>query len=305
MMQFASYYDEHGALLEQPPGVPGRVFATRLLAAGVRVQARLDQAPHHLRAAMRNAQPNYFIPLEKAGVDPFTDLYPLRMVFEGTVRGTGGLRVVGDDCATTVPGLFAAGDAATRELVTGAISGGGSHNGAWAISSGTWAGRGAATHARTHHGPLAPDRPLGQTGLRPTGTARPDGAAEVVAAVQAQVLPPQRSYQRTGANLRSTTLQLEYLWAESSATLAGVDRAVLEARRAAALVANARWVTAAALARRETRGMHRRTDAPGPDPDQARRLLVGGLDQVWVRPDPVRPILLDPPVSADVELRAS
>lgn len=70
------------------------------------------------------------------------------MVYEGSVRGTGGLRLTGSDCATTVPGLFAAGDAATRELITGSISGGGSHNGSWAIASGSFAGRGAAEYSR-------------------------------------------------------------------------------------------------------------------------------------------------------------
>ena len=41
----------------------------------------------------------------------------------------------------------AAGDAATRERICGAFTGGGSHNAAWAISSGRFAGRGAAEFA--------------------------------------------------------------------------------------------------------------------------------------------------------------
>ena len=51
-------------------------------------------------------------------------------------------------CETSAPGLYAAGDAATRELVTGSRSGGGSHNGAWAMSSGTIAGRAAVKFAK-------------------------------------------------------------------------------------------------------------------------------------------------------------
>jgi aspartate oxidase len=57
------------------------------------------------------------------------------------------------------------------------------------------------------------------------------------------------------------------------------------ARETAALVATARWCTAAALAREESRGMHVRIDAPGSTPNGARRLLVGGLDHLWTRPD--------------------
>jgi hypothetical protein len=59
------------------------------------------------------------------------------------------IRITADDCATTVPGLYAAGDAATRELICGGFTGGGSHNAAWAMSSGSWAGVGAARFART------------------------------------------------------------------------------------------------------------------------------------------------------------
>jgi len=41
-----------------------------------------------------------------------------------------------DTCATSVEGLYAAGDAATRELFCGGFTGGGSHNAAWTMSSG-------------------------------------------------------------------------------------------------------------------------------------------------------------------------
>ncbi|GAA3565293.1 FAD-binding protein [Microlunatus spumicola] len=293
MLKFASYYDADGTRLEPPPGVHGRAFAARLLTEGVEVHARLDQAPPHLRAAMREAQPNYFVPLEKAGVDPFEDRYPLRMVYEGTVRGTGGLRVVDEGCATTVPGLHVAGDAATRELVTGSISGGGSHNGAWAISSGTFAGRGAAATARARRGPVAPGEPLGRVGLRPGGRVDPEAADAVVAAVQEEVLPPALTARRDGVRLAVTGRRLETVWTQAGDALGGEGRDALRARRAAALTANARWVTAAALARPETRGMHRRTDRPDVDPGWGHRLLVGGLDRVWTRPDPVLPRLVD------------
>jgi aspartate oxidase len=61
-------------------------------------------------------------------------------------------------------------------------------------------------------------------------------------------------------------------------------RARVELRAAAAIVATARWVIASARERRETRGTHYRDDARDTDPAQARRLLSGGLDHVWVRP---------------------
>jgi succinate dehydrogenase/fumarate reductase flavoprotein subunit len=40
-----------------------------------------------------------------------------------------------------------------------------------------------------------------------------------------------------------------------------------------------------ALARTESRGMARRQEFPELDPAQHRRLTVGGLDELWVRPE--------------------
>ncbi|GAA2637200.1 FAD-binding protein [Dactylosporangium fulvum] len=286
MMQFATYYDEGGTVIPAD-GLGGREVLARHVVAGGRVFARLDKAPAGLHAAMRTAQPNYFIPLDKAGIDPFTTPYEVRFVLEGTVRGTGGLRLVSADCATTVPGLFAAGDVATRELVTGGISGGGSHNAAWAISSGSWAGAGAARAGARRAG-LGPLRPAGRAGLRPAGRpAGSAGTADVVAAVQGEVVPLERNYFRTGERLRGSLATLDDVWAAVTAGLGGgTAYDVLKARQAAAMAAHARWMYRAALARDESRAMHRRDDRQATDPGLARRLLTGGLDEVWTRYEP-------------------
>ncbi|WP_019630153.1 FAD-binding protein [Actinomadura atramentaria] len=289
MMQFATYTTEDGAEVEVPDPLTARTRVAELLAAGERVYARLDRAPRDLRAAMREAQPNYFLPLDKAGIDPFRDRYPVRMVLEGTVRGTGGLRIVADDCATTVPGLFAAGDVATREPVSGAVSGGGAYNGAWAISSGTWAGAGAARFGAGRARPRAV--PAGRAGLEP-GALDP---AEVVAAVQAEVLPLDRNYFRTRAGLRRSLARLDALWRRVAAEgVAGTGRDRLRARQAAALTAHARWSYRAALARDESRGLHRLVGAPTRD-EYEHRILTGGLDEPWTAPEPPADPRLGPP----------
>jgi succinate dehydrogenase/fumarate reductase flavoprotein subunit len=63
-------------------------------------------------------------------------------------------------------------------------------------------------------------------------------------------------------------------------------REVVRAREAAAMVATARFMYASASQRTETRGMHKHTDFPELDPAQQRRLISGGLDRIWVRPEP-------------------
>ena len=51
------------------------------------------------------------------------------------------------------------------------------------------------------------------------------------------------------------------------------------------MTAHGRWMFHAALQRTETRGMHKRLDYPQQDPAQQFRLLTGGLDDIWTRPE--------------------
>ena len=281
-MQFATFYDGDGAPLGHD-----RATAMEHLLQGTAVHARLDRARPEHRELMRRSQPNYFLPLDKAGIDPFTEMYPVRAVLEGTVRGTGGLRLTGTDCSTSVPGLFAAGDVATRESITGARSGGGSHNGAWAMSSGSWSGAAAAEFARSRG---VPDvvRSVGGVGL----DGAPDHAAThaIIGLVQEHTLPLERSFRRTARSLEDSIAALDDAWVAAPAVLGGRGRELVRARSGAALLAVARWVSHAALARAETRGMHVRTDRPDTDAGLQHRLVTSGLDRVDVRAEsgPVR-----------------
>jgi succinate dehydrogenase/fumarate reductase flavoprotein subunit len=188
--------------------------------------------------------------------------------------------------------LYVAGDVATRELICGGFTGGGSHNAAWALSSGTWAGIAAARHARSL-GPAARRRrlvPTGQAGLRPTGAGDPgvDHRA-VVQVVKDQTHPYDVNYLRHGARLTAALSTLDIAWTDVRRSLRGDGAEALGARQAAAMVAHARWMYTAALARPESRGMHKRLDHRDPDPAYRHRLLTGGLDELWTAPDPVRP----------------
>jgi hypothetical protein len=123
----ARFFDAAGAELDIPPPLADRAHHRALAKAMLEgpVFADLSEAPAALKPILRRIQPATIAPFERRGVRLFEDRFEVKLFGEGTVRGTGGLRIIDDDCQTTVRGLFAAGDAATRELVVGASSGGG------------------------------------------------------------------------------------------------------------------------------------------------------------------------------------
>ena len=237
--------------------------------------------------------PNFFMVTDKLGIDPFTEHFPIDWVTEGTVRGTGGLHLAGLDASTGVPGLYAAGDVAARDRLVGAATGAGGPNLAWAVATGTWAGRAAADEARTLPPHRGTPRPAGGLGLRGTapGPTTPTPRA-VLDAVQSETHPPARSVLKDAAILRDGDARLRAL-ASAPGVLVPADgprsASALRTREVAGMLQTARWVLAAAAARTETRGMHHRLDHPEEDPAQARRLLVGGLVDPWVATDPETP----------------
>jgi succinate dehydrogenase/fumarate reductase flavoprotein subunit len=259
----------------------GRSVIARTLLTGP-VYCQIDKADEKLQAWMRAAQPNFFVPFDRAGIDPFRRRFPITLRLEGTVRGTGGLRLMDETCATSVPGLYAAGDAATRELVCGGFTGGGSHNAAWAMSSGFWAGNGAAQFAR-QKGPAA-RRALHSSGgvaLKVTGVTEFDHGF-ITRAVQAEVFPYTTNYFRTADGLTAALERLDRLWSVIRSAGESDAAHVVKARETAAMLATSRWMYRSALARRETRGMHKREDHPKLDPAQRHHLVAGGLDEVHV-----------------------
>jgi len=287
---FASFTREDGSPVE------GNMFVSRvpLLRASLEGQlyARFDRAPREQWPTMRAAMPNFFMVMEKLRCDPFTERFAIDFVLEGTVRGTGGLRLVDATCSTGVPGLYAAGDVASRELLVGGATGAGAPNAAWAVSSGVWAGRAAAEYARRHPSDVsATVAGSGRVGLRPTAkSAEPSAWRELLRAIQAEILPIEKNALRTHDGLSRALVGLESALSDARAHLHGTGRDLVRARETAAMLAMARWAYASALARNESRAMHTRLDFPATDPEQQHRILCRGTEQIEISVDPRSPV---------------
>ncbi|GJD19761.1 Fumarate reductase/succinate dehydrogenase flavoprotein-like [Rivularia sp. IAM M-261] len=285
---WASYTDEAGNDLGGY--INGRrdpSFLPNALLKGA-VYARLDRATPEVKAVIEKSHFIAFLPYKKAGIDPYAERVPVTLILEGTVRGTGGIRIINDSCGTKVPGLYAAGDAASREFLSGLASGGGGPNAAWAISTGQWAGEGAAIFAKSlgayaHERPM---HPVGQAGLRSQfPTSKFDNEA-IVRGVQAEMFPLEKNYLRSEQKLLDSLAKLETLWQQVQINpKQDTVRDVEFSRRAASMTAVARWAYFSALHRKETRSEHIRVDYPETDPNQVYYQATGGLDKLWVRRD--------------------
>ncbi len=291
--RYATYTAEDGSELEglSKNGHRSTSAIAKAMLKGP-VYAKFDKGTEkpETRQMLRLMQPNFFAACDKIGLDPFEQRFQITLRLEGTVRGTGGVRIADDECGTTVPGLYAAGDAATRELNCGAFTGGAGPNMTWAIGSGNIAGRAAADFARSL-GKAANERAVQRTGgagLRARNASSSFDANAVVKGVQDEVFPYDKNIFRTEKGILDSLAKLERLWeAVQGNPLHDTPQQLVRSREAAALVITARWSYFAGLQRTETRGMHKRLEYPTLDPAQRHYLRVGGLDKLWTRADPV------------------
>jgi succinate dehydrogenase/fumarate reductase flavoprotein subunit len=289
--RYATFTDEAGNPIEGANKGGHRSTSTlaKALLKG-KLYAKLDVGTEDPRVQqmLRLGQPNFMAAFDKIGVNPFTERWEVTLVLEGTVRGTGGVRIANEQCGTTTPGLYAAGDAASRELTCGAFTGGAGPNMTWAIGSGNISGAAAADYARGlgEKAKTRSVRAVGRAGLAAAeGTSGAFDANAVVRGVQEEVFPYDKNIFRTEKGLLESLGKLSHLWnAVQSTPAQGTPQQIQRSREAASLVAAARWSYFAGLERKETRGMHKRLDHPKLDPNQRHYLAVGGLDKLWTRP---------------------
>jgi succinate dehydrogenase/fumarate reductase flavoprotein subunit len=237
------------------------------------VFAVFDRANANIQRWLRSGQANAFLPFDRMGIDPFTQRFPVGLRLEGTVRGTGGIRLRDRDCATDVPGLYAAGDAASRETVVGGRTGGGSPNSAWAIVTGSWAGVAATEFAKRRGTRIV--APRNEVALSPVELSRE--------LIRQHVWPTRTNLFRSAAVLTPAANLLDNEWRETPADAPHLA----EARSARAMLYVARLAYRSALQRKESRALHQRSDHPERSDAMRHRLVVGGLDSFEFSADPV------------------
>jgi len=288
--QWATFYDAAGQALD----IAGdrQVGIAKALAHGP-VYACLDKADSQLQQYLRQGQPNCFVPFDRQGINPFSQHFAVTLRCEGTVRGLGGLQTDTFNGSTAVNGLYAVGDAASREAVNGVISGGGGPNASWAIASGRSAGVAAASFA-SKLAPLAAARAqkqrniplynLGGIGYDLQGDKQDSGltAEQVFQVIQNEMLPLEKNFFRTEAGLSSSLSKLYQVYKQLSHSGYQRNASLLELlrrREARAMLSVARWSYKAALLRQESRGIHRRLDQPQQNPQFSQRIIQHAIGQ--------------------------
>ncbi|MFD2249266.1 succinate dehydrogenase/fumarate reductase flavoprotein subunit [Pseudochelatococcus lubricantis] len=289
----ATYYDERGREIDRGWSPPAGVVGTAIARAFIEgpVFARFDRVAPQDRLAVRASQPNLLIQFDRLGIDPFTEKFRIEPIMEGSVRGTGGVVVADETCWTGVPGLWVAGDTASRQHITGAASGAGSANAAWTVSSGRWSGKAAARHARERGRPRghpAPAAPEGRNGAAARPTTEAGALQRLEKLIGAEVHPLEKNGLRSATGMTEALGRLENGWDLLRNGLAADDvRARIRLRETEAMLATARWSYIAALAREETRGMHVRADFPATEQGQHRQLILSGIDAPVLEAVPV------------------
>lgn len=218
----------------------------------------------------------------RSGQDLFADRTQWHPGFNGSVSGSAGVHFTDTTMAANVPGLYVAGDAATRGYVVGASSGITFLNLAWANGSGYAAGVGAGAFAQTaglsELSRSAREHALAEM-LRPM--EREDGLLPdtVYGQLQAQAMPPEVNIFRDGAGMAQALAHVRALRQESVPRLYAPDfHELVKCNEVEATALTTELMYEAALLRTESRGWHYREDFPQRDDSGWLRWIIAKPD---------------------------
>ena len=214
----------------------------------------------------------------RSGQDLFADRTQWHPGFNGSVSGSAGVYFTDTTMAASVPGLYVAGDAATRGYVVGASSGITFLNLAWANGSGYAAGVGAGEFAQNSGQAALSDaywRGELAGALRPM--QRTDGLLPdaVYGQLQTQAMPPEVNIFRDSARMQRALAHVRTLQQEAVPRLSAPDfHELVKCYEVEATALTTALMYKAALLRTESRGWHFREDYPQRDDSGWLRWIV-------------------------------
>ncbi len=224
----------------------------------------------------------------RSGQGLFADRTQWHPGFNGSVSGSAGVYISDTTMASSVPGLYVAGDAATRGYVVGASSGITFLNLAWANGSGYAAGVGAGlfsqdagleeiSDSRKAHAFAEVLRPMErQGGLLPD---------TVYGHLQAQAMPPALNIFREEERMRQALAHVRSLAQAAAPRLFAPDfHELVKCFEVESTALTTALMYEAALLRTESRGWHYREDYPQRDDSEWLRWIIAEPD---AKGDPV------------------
>ena len=204
----------------------------------------------HLGAKLATDFPTVFAACQAAGLDPRREPIPIAPAAHYHMGGV----LTDANGRTTVEGLWACGEVAS----TGAHGANrlASNSLLEAVVFGARVARDVADAARS-----APSRPF-EPELAPLLPSQPEPDSEAVQTLR-QAMTVKVGVIRDGASLRAAL-----------GLIASLERSAAPGRHLANMLTSAKLIAAAALARRESRGAHFRSDYPESDPELAQRSFL-------------------------------
>ena len=219
----------------------------------------------------------------RSGQDLFAERTQWHPGFNGSVSGSAGVYFTDTTMAASVPGLYVAGDAATRGYVVGASSGITFLNLAWANGSGYAAGEGAGVFAQDSGREALSGanweceltealRPMERTnGLLPD---------VVYGQLQSQAMPPEVNIFREGERMQRALAHIRTLQQEAVPRLFAPDfHELVKCYEVEATALTTALMYEAALLRTESRGWHYREDFPQRDDGDWLKWIVADPDE--------------------------
>lgn len=224
---------------------------------------------------------------QRAGIDCFKGLLEWIPAQEGTIASVAGLKI-NRKYSTTVPGLYAGGDSATKSGFMGCAGGTTGHNLGFSCYSGYRAGENAAAFSKTAPDPVLNERQIRASKDRiyaPLRRKKGISPDEVIYKIQELVIPAQYVILRREDRLLEALNRVVQIRRELVPKLFAEDfHGLIKCHEADSIALTAEILFRSAIFRKDSRGYNYREDYPRDDKNWLKWVIVGDVDghmKVW------------------------